>query len=871
MLRKTLIFFMLMAMLVPLVGQPSEPTVSQAQTASPEVLVRFVHAFEPGTPQVDLYMNGNLVAANIGYKQATPHLLFPTGNYLFELRLAGSPNTAEPNATARFDLASSNSFRHVTIVIQASATGEPELAFYTDDLTPTAVGNVRFNAIHTVADAGPVDLVWPGGVFLGAIAFGQESSTIDPPVAEYAVTVNAAGTSTVLFDLGTISTISNMLYTVVIVQNPTVDTVDIEAFVLEIPFFPLNNTPTVLTSIVHGSNDAGAVDVYFNETRIAARLLPGAVTKHVPLPAGQGELKFRPAGSPANSEAAHTATVSLLSETGALTVVALGSLGDETFTVEAFEDVVVDLEPTTARVRVINALGDRPVNELSVGTTVLATSLAEFTAGDATDLASGVYTLNAEIDVNAGPILPSVTDQSFVGGTFYNILVYNNSTLDEPIGLTLQGTQVNTTSASMPGAITLSPPIAATTPEATSVTTQATPAATPIPPVVTTPPPVISTPAPVVVTELPQRELIARVSLDEGVNLQCREYPSADAFSLGLVPNGTELELVGYAGPADPEGEPVTPVVDGTFDDPESATEFEGIWLRLNWFKPEGGVLTCWSRADFLLITYRDASRTLFVDTVEEFFSYRESDDPFRPPLVERVPYNFPGGAEDTPIVPPTPVAAPPTATVNVDPGVNLNLRRLPDPASEIVARVPGGTDLLIIERTQVTLEAGVGVPTLPDWLYVEYDSGAGAVTGWISVEYVLLSRGGRTLPLEEIPVADEVLPGEGSIESGSTGAATPAPFANTVFGALNTTGNLNLREAPNAESTVLLAIPPGAVVVVLGRNGDGTWLNVRYEVAGTGASTGWVQASFVNVTQGGVAVPVRNLPITSGEPNSMP
>jgi hypothetical protein len=203
---------------------------------------------------------------------------------------------------------------------------------------------------------------------------------------------------------------------------------------------------------------------------------------------------------------------------------------------------------------------------------------------------------------------------------------------------------------------------------------------------------------------------------------------------------------------------------------------------------------------------------------------------------------------------------------------VNLNLRRLPDPAAEVVARVPGGTALIIIERTQVTLESGIGVPESPDWFFVEYEAGGVKVTGWISGQYVILSRGGRALPIEEIPIADEIIPGEGNLD----GAVIPPtqntdPFASLIVGTLSTTGNLNLRATPSAEAQVLLSIPAGSVVTVLGRNGDGVWLNVRYEVAGGSATTGWVQASFVTVTQGGAPYQIRNLNITNGEVNTMP
>lgn len=73
--------------------------------------------------------------------------------------------------------------------------------------------------------------------------------------------------------------------------------------------------------------------------------------------------------------------------------------------------------------------------------------------------------------------------------------------------------------------------------------------------------------------------------------------------------------------------------------------------------------------------------------------------------------------------------------------------------------------------------------------------------------------------------------------------AATATSIAATqqaVTCAVTINYNLNLREAPNTDSTILLSIPYGSTVMASGRNTDG-WYQVSYE-----GNSGWVSGDYV-------------------------
>ena len=66
--------------------------------------------------------------------------------------------------------------------------------------------------------------------------------------------------------------------------------------------------------------------------------------------------------------------------------------------------------------------------------------------------------------------------------------------------------------------------------------------------------------------------------------------------------------------------------------------------------------------------------------------------------------------------------------------------------------------------------------------------------------------------------------------------------------------------DTPSSTGALIRSLGAGTSLTVLGRNADGSWLNVRYEALGEGVWIGWVSNSGGWVT---LPVPVTDLPVT--------
>ncbi len=75
-------------------------------------------------------------------------------------------------------------------------------------------------------------------------------------------------------------------------------------------------------------------------------------------------------------------------------------------------------------------------------------------------------------------------------------------------------------------------------------------------------------------------------------------------------------------------------------------------------------------------------------------------------------------------------------ATIVLDPGANIHLRRTPNSGGESLGLIPSGATVLVAGRT-------------PDsqWLRVNYDG----IDGWISSQYVDLRMNGRRIELADV------------------------------------------------------------------------------------------------------------------------
>lgn len=64
------------------------------------------------------------------------------------------------------------------------------------------------------------------------------------------------------------------------------------------------------------------------------------------------------------------------------------------------------------------------------------------------------------------------------------------------------------------------------------------------------------------------------------------------------------------------------------------------------------------------------------------------------------------------------------------------------------------------------------------------------------------------------------------------------------ILGSVNSLQSINVREGPGVSFAAIVALRPATRVEILGRNNDGTWLNIRME----DGSEGWVLANLIRI-----------------------
>jgi hypothetical protein len=150
--------------------------------------LRVLHA-SPDAPNVDVYVDGAKVLANVPYPTLSQYLSLPAGQHHIQVDAAGTTTTV---IDASPTLAANDAYT----AIAAGFLANIEALLATDATSPATSGQVRLRVIHASPDAGPVDILINGQVVLSNVAFGTISSYLSIPAGTYTIQVNAAGTST---------------------------------------------------------------------------------------------------------------------------------------------------------------------------------------------------------------------------------------------------------------------------------------------------------------------------------------------------------------------------------------------------------------------------------------------------------------------------------------------------------------------------------------------------------------------------------------------------------------------------------------------------------------------------------------------------
>lgn len=774
--------------------------------------VRFVHALPGGSP-VDIYVNGQLTVSALDFGSASGYILAPAGPHTLTVTPAGITTELWQQ---QISISGGSS---VTLV---AAT--PNFTIHPDELSPTRFGETRFSVVHAISGGATVDVMLTDGTTIApGVNFGSTFGTFDVSAGVYSIEILSTGTDQV-FVAAAGYPLNAMTSHMLIVYGPPG-----RPQVMNISAPVEGEADSGFVRFAHSVVDGPDVDVLVNGVLIAPALAAGTATEHLPLPAGSHEVTLRLSG----------ADIDLFSdvlsvESGeAATVVALGPL--ETLSVQVYEDAVGGVSSSQPLASLVNTIpeSDDITVTLSDGT-VLVENLPFGASSGPLSLPAGTQTL--VLTISRGGISGDISlpVQTFYGGVYYNILALAGGTFSGPTLAFVPTVLAQTVGSAAVEVAAVPDIISSEVVEAPSSEVVAQPVVEPTP--APTSLPIVIPPEP----ELPT----ARLLINPGANMHIRRYPSADAESLVLVPSGSVLSIEGREGPEQFIEGQEAPADLPEFVDPATLLESEDAdlvpaetWLFVIWITPDGGRVTGWANA--LVLEVRDARGRL----------QRLADLP----LIAR---NRGGTRQDTaltsPAVPENRVNA---IVTNLNPGVNLLIRRERTTEGEVLARVPLNTVLEF-----------VGVSEDREWVYLtHYQPEGGIVTGWGFALYLRFEYNGRSITIDQLEQREllTIIPDDrrGTLGQGLTPPSPPTPDptrdAYVAEAVLNPGSNVHLRIGPDSALESCDLIPGGTRMIITGRTEDGLWLNVTFE-----GQLGWVTSTVMAISYNGRFVEVEEVPI---------
>jgi len=810
--------------------------------------LRFVHVI-PGAASVDIYIDGQLSVRQLNYGSASPYIRVPSGEQQITVTQAGV-------TTALFMQPLVVEADSATTLV-AGSTDPLTFAVYTDNLRPLPLGKTRLTAIHAIAGADAVDMILSDGrIVIPSLQYGQPFGTIDVPAAAYEFAITPAGGTieVALIPAAPFSLNSGTSYIFVIYGTPATPAI----LTLTQPTEP--EIASGYVRFAHGIPGAPAVDIVISDQIVAPSLSEGRATDYIALPTGSFTVSVR-AG-----EAELLSGTLDVTRDDYVTAAVVGTADAPELRVVA--DDLSALSADTSIVSAINALTEGSVSvTLDDDLTVIAGVEPGENGAGVVPAEDAALTVN--ITRPDGTLADSLAPAGGIpGGVVYTILVVEGDAPSviflDPVGLMsgIASAPSDTTVVIAPtvaAAITATPEVVVVPPTqpgviivtatpTTDVSSEVVVVATPTSPVVIAP------------TIAPTAGIIARVVVNPGANLQLRQYPSREAFSLGLAPANVALTVLGREGePAPIPGSTPTPTLDPTipeltptitpFIDPASLlAEGEDLDAALTWLfvvydTPDGGTINAWVNALYLDVINAQGRR-----------------EPLR--NLPMIPRNRAGTANNTSVQPPSATQNLISVVVgNLSAGVNVHIRRTPAADGESLALV----------GTATTLEV-LGINSTKDWVFVRYaDATGGGVRGWVSTEFVTFALNSAPITVETLE-SRNLLPIFSEDERGSTFAGGIAPpvaptvaaIRDAIIGEviLNPGANLHLRRRPNVSAESLSLIPAGAQLVISGQTETGEWLYVSFE-----GIDGWVSASYLFLTRNGVTFEATNVPIILNTP----
>jgi len=258
-------------------GSGIGPTPPIETPASPTI--RFIHAV-PDAPDVDIRSGATLLAFEMDYRQATPDRTVEAGNTSVQVD-ANLPD-GELTVIGPVDVALEVDTKYVVIAVgEVDPAGEPITPLViANPNAPVSAGNARVEVVHAAPNAPAVDIyvTAPDAPLAGSMpiaggstAFGAVSGQIELPAGDYQIRVTLPGSTTPVFDSGTVSLPESADLLIAAMDNtgPGVAPILLHVSSRGDEFEILDIGTPAEVRVVHAVPDAPAVDVFVNDPTAA--------------------------------------------------------------------------------------------------------------------------------------------------------------------------------------------------------------------------------------------------------------------------------------------------------------------------------------------------------------------------------------------------------------------------------------------------------------------------------------------------------------------------------------------------------------------------------------------------------------------------
>jgi hypothetical protein len=188
--------------------------------------------FAPGSPATDVYIDGSLISAKLGFEQVTAYARVAPGPHAVALLAAGAAAGSTPMATASPSVTANSA---ATVAAVSNQNGL-SASVYQDDLSAPPAGHAKVRIVHTVGNVPAVDVfVAPAAqtgaapasiqtasaepVFAG-LPFGSASPYADVPAGSYDVQLRATGSGQVVLSAHSWPVLAGTVASIVVFSGP---------------------------------------------------------------------------------------------------------------------------------------------------------------------------------------------------------------------------------------------------------------------------------------------------------------------------------------------------------------------------------------------------------------------------------------------------------------------------------------------------------------------------------------------------------------------------------------------------------------------------------------------------------------------------